>query len=119
MIIHIPINRGFSFWPFIFMPSRLKETPAYKAYLMHEQVHHRRQGIGVVWWVLKWFFNRKFRHDEELLAFEVQLNQLKQDKVKYLKHKMTNGIAYGYRKAFTLEEATALVEKYYTMDNLI
>lgn len=67
------INRGFASWPFYFIPKWCVGTPEEAAYVEHEKTHCRRQRwITPVWWI-RWLFSRKFRWQEESLAYRNEI----------------------------------------------
>jgi hypothetical protein len=45
MIFYLPIDRAFSFRPFIVLPTELKTSAKHDAILMHEQTHYGRMRI--------------------------------------------------------------------------
>ena len=73
MIIYIPLDRGFTIWPFIFIPERVRGTIAEEPYLAHEMVHCRRQAWWTLLWVLLYFTSKRFRMREETLAHAAEI----------------------------------------------
>lgn len=70
---NVSLNRGFSFWPFIFIPNRVVGTIEESSYITHESTHCTRQAWWSPIWVLVYYFSKKFRFNEELLAFTNEL----------------------------------------------
>ena len=66
------INRGFSFNPCIIIPIWAKDD---SAYLEHEKTHYGRQSVFPVMWVIQYFSDKKFRLQEELLAYKAEIKE--------------------------------------------
>jgi hypothetical protein len=69
-------DRGWAMWPFYFIPSWCVGTPREAAYVEHEKVHCRRQRwITPIWFIL-WRLSRRFRWQEESLAYQKEIEVL-------------------------------------------
>ena len=57
------------------IPAIIKGTADEPAYIAHETAHYNRQGLFPIAWVVKYFTNKKFRFQEELLAFRAEIEK--------------------------------------------
>lgn len=73
MGIYLPIKRGFAFWPFLFMPERVKGTSDEGSYLAHEKAHYERQAWWTPIWIALYFVSKKFRWQEVKIAYKAEI----------------------------------------------
>ena len=76
IITYLPIQRGFAFWPFVFIPKWIKNIPGEDAYIAHEITHAKRQAWWAPIWIILYFASKKFRFREETLAYRAQIEKL-------------------------------------------
>jgi hypothetical protein len=76
VIIRSPIALGFSItgWPFILISRGAADK---EATIAHEMVHYGRQRWVTPCWWLRWALCRRFRFDEEVLAYRAEIAFLK------------------------------------------
>ena len=78
MTIRLFTSRGFSFRPFMVIPAIIKGTADEPAYIAHETAHYNRQGLFPIAWVVKYFTNKQFRLQEELIAVTAEINKYRE-----------------------------------------
>ena len=84
-------NTAQAIYPNIYLPVHVyqnlisnKPDIRHTALLAHEQEHIRRQQVvGVVWWMIQYFINPKFRFEEELAADIPRMKIFKQRGAKF------------------------------------
>ena len=96
MILNLNIKRGFSFKPFIGVPNNLVGTAAYDAYVAHEMTHYERQGYFPAIWVAKYFTDKKFRYQEELLAFKAEIAKMRETGIRVNIHQFAMAMSTEY-----------------------
>lgn len=89
MLFYTPATRGFTLYPFIFIPKRIKGTDYELPYIEHEKVHYYQQQNSNIFWIIKYLTNKRFRWQQEQEAFLAEIKQLKRQnlKVNYEKYK--------------------------------
>lgn len=66
--------RPFCFWPLIIYSNDAKHSATiYQLEQMHEEIHYNRQAWWSPVWVLWYFLSKRFRWQEERLAFTPQI----------------------------------------------
>ena len=77
LIFRLPFGRPFSFSPAVFIPPDVTAS-RYEALLAHETAHYNRQGLFPIAWVVKYFTNKQFRLQEELIAVTAEINKYRE-----------------------------------------
>lgn len=113
MIIKIPFKkflfwdvRCFSFWPIIALRKNLDtKSDIGQAMIRHEKVHYNRQALWSLLWIILYFSSKKFRWQEEKLAYkeEIQYLQFKNIDIDYI-----NILSTKYWNMCTKKEAKSL-----------
>lgn len=108
IILRSPINRGFTLWPFIFMPDHAQGKPEY---LAHEMVHWKRQAWWTPVWVLLYLLFKSFRWREEKLAFYTEIRFLVDTGSYVNRFYYISGMVNEYRDMVGVHEATVFVNQ--------
>jgi hypothetical protein len=104
-------DRGWAMWPWYFIPSWVVGTIREAAYVEHEKTHCRRQKwVTPIWWI-RWRLSRKFRWEEESLAYRNEIDVLLRsghdiDLLYYSKQ-----LSEGYYKMVTFHAAYAWLKR--------
>ena len=110
IIISLPMDRGFSFYPFIVLPKRVVGTIQEIPYTKHETTHWERQGIFALIWVIRYLISKKFRMQEETVAFANEIRAYKNINIDVIPHK-AKSMATQFWGMCTVEEATSALKK--------
>lgn len=100
--------RGFTLRPFMIIPKWATKTETLKAsYTAHEQTHYQRQKnfFFAVWWVLRYFTSKKFRFEEEVLAYANEIRVLRKAGLNPSKDKYAKILSEEYWGACNQAEA--------------
>jgi hypothetical protein len=97
--LYTPYDRGFTVFPFVFMPRRLRGTENESPYLAHEGVHYWHQSqwgmaaviaglmlkiywlayagmiIGPLAWIALYFLSKRFRFHAEVQAYAAEIRE--------------------------------------------
>lgn len=109
MIVYLDIQRGFSFWPLIVMPKRLKGGVREQAYLEHEQTHYKRQRWWTPIWIILYFLSKSFRWQEEKLAFKAEIEHLINAGIPINRYLYVEDISEDYWGMCTVQQAAEFV----------
>lgn len=109
--IVLPIDRGFAIWPIYVIPKWVAGTIRESAYIQHELTHCRRQKwITPIWWI-RWLFSRKFRWQEESLAYRNQIATLINSGIYVDKGYFATQMSRGYLGMITYDSALIWIER--------
>jgi len=111
MTLTTPFKRGFTFYPFIFIPKRLeKGTAWYESYASHETVHYKRQGLLAIFWVIRYFLSKKFRWQEEKLAYTAEIEYLKERGIQIDEQSYIDSLVNEYWNMVDRKTATSFID---------
>ena len=106
-------------YPYIIIPQHLKKKldnsdPQSLAILEHEKVHFQRmKESGVLKWYLKYFFNKSFRLNEEVIAYKKQFEILKKYNIDFNLNQYAKILSsWTYLKMTDEKEAKRLLENF-------
>lgn len=84
------LSRGFTLWPFIILPERIKGKMAEIPYLEHEKAHYISQAWWSPIWIILYFVSKSFRWKEEKKAFSAQLTATLQIDWESIRHSLVS-----------------------------
>ena len=104
-------DRGWAGWPVYVIPSWCVGKPREAAYVEHEKTHCRRQRwITPFWWAL-WRLSRKFRWQEESLAYRKEIEVLMRAGVRIDMDYYATTLSSDYYNLITYENAYAWLKR--------